>query len=733
MRDNMDNSVLAEQSSAEPVSAFSLMFTAEHVGIITIDVPGEKVNTLKAEFAQQICAILQKAQQYPNLKGLVLVSGKSDSFIAGADITMISGCKTAAEASELAQKGQTVMSQIASFSVPVVAAIHGACLGGGLELALACHSRVCSLDDKTQLGLPEVQLGLLPGSGGTQRLPRLIGAPKALDMMLTGRSIRAKQALRMGLVDDAVPYSILLKTALERVAKGRKSRPPLPWQARLAGGPLGKSLLFSFVRKQTRAKTHGNYPATEKIIDVVKTGLDQGSGNGYQAEAKAFGELVMTPQSAALRGLFFASTALKKEKGAHAEPLPVHRVGILGGGLMGGGIANVTATRAGLPVRIKDINQEGIRHALKYSWDLLEKKVRSRRLTRNEQQRQMMLISGTTDYSGFSQIDIVVEAVFEDLALKQSMVAEIEKNATPRTIFASNTSSLPIHLIAEKATRPDQVIGLHYFSPVDKMPLVEVIPHAGTSAQTISTTVSLAKKQGKTAIVVGDSAGFYVNRILAPYINEAARCLLAGEPVDHIDNALVNFGFPVGPVQLLDEVGIDVGTKIGPILVEAFGDRFAAPSGFDAVLQDDRKGRKNGKGFYLYGQKGRGAKKKQVDPSVYRLLNVTPKAQQSGEEIAQRCVMLMLNEAVRCLDENVIRSARDGDLGAVFGIGFPPFRGGPFRYIDTLGAATVVKTLEQLAQRYGEHFTPCDALVRRAEQGERFYPAEGTSEKVSKV
>jgi 3-hydroxyacyl-CoA dehydrogenase/enoyl-CoA hydratase/3-hydroxybutyryl-CoA epimerase len=729
----MDNSVLAEQSSAEPVSAFSLMFTAEHVGIITIDVPGEKVNTLKAEFAQQICAILQKAQQYPNLKGLVLVSGKSDSFIAGADITMISGCKTAAEASKLAQKGQTVMSQIASFSVPVVAAIHGACLGGGLELALACHSRVCSLDDKTQLGLPEVQLGLLPGSGGTQRLPRLIGAPKALDMMLTGRSIRAKQALRMGLVDDAVPYSILLKTALERVAKGRKSRPPLPWQARLAGGPLGKSLLFSFVRKQTRAKTHGNYPATEKIIDVVKTGLDQGSGNGYQAEAKAFGELVMTPQSAALRGLFFASTALKKEKGAHAEPLPVHRVGILGGGLMGGGIANVTATRAGLPVRIKDINQEGIRHALKYSWDLLEKKVRSRRLTRNEQQRQMMLISGTTDYSGFSQIDIVVEAVFEDLALKQSMVAEIEKNAAPRTIFASNTSSLPIHLIAEKATRPDQVIGLHYFSPVDKMPLVEVIPHAGTSAQTISTTVSLAKKQGKTAIVVGDSAGFYVNRILAPYINEAARCLLAGEPVDHIDNALVNFGFPVGPVQLLDEVGIDVGTKIGPILVEAFGDRFAAPSGFDAVLQDDRKGRKNGKGFYLYGQKGRGAKKKQVDPSVYRLLNVTPKAQQSGEEIAQRCVMLMLNEAVRCLDENVIRSARDGDLGAVFGIGFPPFRGGPFRYIDTLGAATVVKTLEQLAQRYGEHFTPCDALVRRAEQGERFYPAEGTSEKVSKV
>ena len=705
----------------QPDSAFKLTFTNQHVGIITIDVPSEKVNTLKAEFVEQIGTILQKAQQYSQLKGLVLISGKTDSFIAGADISMISGCKTAREASELATKGQTVMSHISAFPVPVVAAIHGACLGGGLELALACHSRICSLDDKTQLGLPEVQLGLLPGSGGTQRLPRLIGAPKALDIMLTGRSIRAKQAQRMGLVDDAVPQSILLQTAIERVLQGRKTRAPLPWQARLAGGPLGKALLFSVVRKKTRAKTHGNYPATEKIIDVVKQGLDSGRTSGYQAEAEAFGELVMTPQSAALRGLFFASTALKKERGADADPLPLRRVGILGGGLMGGGIANVTATRAGLPVRIKDINQEGIRHALKYSWDLLEKRVRRGRLKKAEQQRQMMLISGTTDYSGFERVDLVVEAVFEDLALKQKMVAEIEQNASEHTVFASNTSSLPIHDIAATASRPQNVIGLHYFSPVDKMPLVEVIPHAGTSEQTISTTVALAKKQGKTAIVVGDSAGFYVNRILAPYINEAARCLLEGEPIEHIDKALVDFGFPVGPLQLLDEVGIDVGTKIIPILVNALGPRFAAPRALDAVLEDDRKGRKNGKGFYLYADKGRPAKKKQADPAIYRLLNLSPKQQQGEELIARRCVMLMLNEAVRCLDENVIRSARDGDIGAVFGIGFPPFLGGPFRYIDQLGAAEVLKTLQGLQQHYGEHFAPCPGLIRRAQEGSRFY------------
>lgn len=705
----------------QPVSAFKLAFTDQHVGVITIDVPDEKVNTLKAEFVEQICAILQKAQQYSPLKGLVLISGKTDSFIAGADISMISGCKTADDASELATKGQAVMAHISAFPVPIVAAIHGACLGGGLELALACHARICSVDDKTQLGLPEVQLGLLPGSGGTQRLPRLIGAPKALDMMLTGRSVRAKQAHRIGLVDDVVPQSILLQTAIECVLLGRKARPALPWQARLAGGPLGKALLFSIVRKKTRAKTHGNYPATEKIIDVVKQGLDGGRASGYQAEAEAFGELVMTPQSAALRGLFFATTALKKDRGANADPLPLRRVGILGGGLMGGGIANVTATRAGLPVRIKDINQQGIRHALKYSWDLLEKRVRRGRLKKAEQQRQMMLISGTTDHSGFERVDLVVEAVFEDLALKQKMVSEIEKNAAEHTIFASNTSSLPIHDIAAMASRPQNVIGLHYFSPVDKMPLVEVIPHVGTSEQTIATTVALAKKQGKTAIVVGDSAGFYVNRILAPYINEAARCLLAGEPIEHIDKALVDFGFPVGPLQLLDEVGIDVGTKIIPVLVDALGPRFAAPSALDAVLQDDRKGRKNGKGFYLYADKGRPAKKKQADPAIYRLLNLSPKQQQAGELIARRCVMLMLNEAVRCLDESVIRSARDGDIGAVFGIGFPPFLGGPFRYIDQLGAAQVLKTLQGLQQHYGEHFAPCTGLIRRVQEGSRFY------------
>ncbi|KGT91854.1 multifunctional fatty acid oxidation complex subunit alpha [Erwinia typographi] len=705
-------------------SAFSLTMRLDNVGVIVIDVPGEKMNTLKAEFAGQIREVIAKARSNPHLAGLVLISGKPDSFIAGADISMIAACQTAQEAETLALAGQKVMAEISSLSVPVIAAIHGACLGGGLELALACNQRVCSLDDKTRLGLPEVQLGLLPGSGGTQRLPRLIGASKALDLILTGKTLRAKQALKIGLVEEAVPQAILLETAVNMALKGRKPRKTLPLGERLLNAPAGRALLFAMASKQTEAKTKGNYPATRKILSVVKTGLCKGSHIGYSEEAKAFGELAMTAESAALRSIFFATTAMKKERGADANPREVKSVGVLGGGLMGGGIALVTATRGGLSVRIKDINPEGINHAMKYSWDALTKSVQRRHIRAAERQRQMALIGGGTDYQGFRHRDVIIEAVFEDLTLKQKMVAEVEANTSVDTIFASNTSSLPIADIAANAQRPQNVIGLHYFSPVDKMPLVEVIPHQHTAAETVATVVALAKKQGKTPIVVADRAGFYVNRILAPYIIEAMRCLLEGEPIEAIDRALVRFGFPVGPIQLLDEVGIDVGTHIMPVLEKAWGERFNAPEAFDAVLNDNRKGRKNGRGFYLYGGKKFGAKKS-VDQSVYKLLNLKPEARLNAESVTERCVMMMLNEAARTLDEGVIHGARDGDIGAVFGIGFPPFLGGPFRYMDRLGISQVVNTLERLMQVHGERFTPCGALQQRAASGQTFYKAEG--------
>ncbi|WP_283778021.1 fatty acid oxidation complex subunit alpha FadJ [Proteus faecis] len=715
-----------QQTTLEKSSVFQFSVRNDKVGVITIDVIGDKVNTLKAEFVQQFQDVLKQAQQHSGVKGLIITSGKKESFIAGADISMIADCKTKEEASALAKAGQDLFTQIENYPLPVVAAINGVCLGGGLELALACHGRICSDNSKTRLGLPEVQLGLLPGSGGTQRLPRLIGVTSALDMILTGRQVNAKRALKLGLVDDVVSQDILLDVAAKWILVGKKEQRKHSMMDRFwANTTLGRNILFGQAKKRTLAKTKGHYPAAERILHVIERGLEKDIQTGFKEEANAFGELAMTPVSSALRHLFFASTALKNETGSSEKPDNLHHIGILGGGLMGGGIAFVTATKGNLPARIKDISDKGIAQALNYSWKALSAKVSKKRLSARERQRQMGLLSGSLDYSGFHQSNIVVEAVFEDLALKQKMVADIEDVGKGKIIFASNTSSLPIHKIAEKAKYPEKVIGLHYFSPVEKMPLVEVIPHENTDEKTIATTVDFAKKQGKVAIVVGDKPGFYVNRILAPYISEALTCLVQGEPIEHIDKALVQFGFPVGPIQLLDEVGIDIGTKITPILVDAFGERFASPPAVDVIIADDRKGRKNGRGFYLYAKHALpfslGKNKKQPDPAIYRLLQIKPKNQHSSSEITERCLLLMLNEAVRCLDENIIKQPRDGDIGAVFGIGFPPFFGGPFRYMDSMGTTKVAEKLNQLADKYGEKYRPCERLVEMAKRNERFY------------
>lgn len=716
----------SEFTSQQNLPVFQFSVRDDKVGIITIDVIGEKVNTLKAEFVNQFQDILKQAQQHSGVKGLIITSGKPDCFIAGADISMIDHCKTKEEASELAKAGQELFTQLENYPLPVVAAIDGVCLGGGLELALACHGRICSDNSKTRLGLPEVQLGLLPGSGGTQRLPRLVGVTAALDMILTGRQITAKKAYKLGLVDDVVSQDILLDVAAKWILSGKKDKKKHPITERFfANTTLGRNIFFGQAKKRTLAKTKGHYPATERILHVVERGLEKDIQTGFEEEARAFGELAMTPVSSALRYLFFASTSLKNETGSSEKPGNLHQVGILGGGLMGGGIAFVTATKGHLPVRIKDISDKGIAQALNYSYKALSKRVKQKRLSSREFQRQMALLSGTLDYSGFHQADIVIEAVFEDLALKQKMVTDIEDIGKGNIIFASNTSSLPIFKIAEKAQYPEKIIGLHYFSPVEKMPLVEVIPHATTSAKTIATTVAFAKKQGKVAIVVGDKPGFYVNRILAPYISEALTCLVEGEQIEHIDKALVQFGFPVGPIQLLDEVGIDIGTKITPILVNEFGQRFASPPAVDAIIADDRKGRKNGRGFYLYNEHvlpfSLGKHKKRPDTAIYSLLQIKPKSQLTSSEIAERCLLMMLNEAVRCLDEGIIKQPRDGDIGAVFGIGFPPFFGGPFRYMDSMGMSKITEKLNQLADKYGEKFSPCQRLVEMTERNERFY------------
>jgi len=704
-------------------NTFKLTRRDDGIAILTMDVPGETMNTLKAQFGPEISTLLTQIKADPLIRGLVLISGKADSFVAGADISMLDACNTAEDAKALSQQGHVVFNELASLNIPVIAAIHGACLGGGLELALACHQRVCSDDGKTVLGVPEVQLGLLPGGGGTQRLPRLVGITTALDMMLTGKQIRPKQALKMGLVNDVVPQSILLQTAIEMALAGKRAGHSVKkslLNQLLEGTNLGRNLIFNQALKQVAQKTQGNYPAPAKIIDCVRQGFAKGIQKGLEVEASHFAQLVVSPESQALRSIFFATTDMKKESGAEgAVARKITKAVILGGGLMGGGIASVTTTKAKIPVRVKDINEKGLSNALAYAYKLLDKGVKRRHMTPAVRDNLMALMTTTTEYTGVKDADIVVEAVFEDLALKHQMVKDIERECSEHTIFASNTSSLPISQIAEAATRPQNVIGLHYFSPVEKMPLVEVIAHATTSPETIATTVAFARKQGKTPIVVKDGAGFYVNRILALYMNEAAQLLLEGQSIEHLDKALVKFGFPVGPITLLDEVGIDVGAKIAPILEKELGERFKAPAAFDKLLKDDRKGRKNAKGFYQYGQSSK--QTKAVDQSVYAVLGIKPGSDKDPKALAERCVVQMLNEAVRCLDEGIIASARDGDIGAIFGIGFPPFLGGPFHYIDRLGASKVVNMLEGYQRQFGDRFAPCARLKAMAEANESFF------------
>ncbi len=704
---------------------FSLARREDGIAVLTMDVPGETMNTLRAEFGSEISQMLSEIKADSSIKGLVIISGKEDSFVAGADISMLDACKSADDARELSKQGHKVFAELEGLAIPVVAAINGACLGGGLELALACHKRVVTENKKTMLGVPEVQLGLLPGGGGTQRLPRLVGVAKALDLMLTGKQVRPKHALKMGLVDDVVPATILLETAVKMALKGkRKSKKPKVKQSlvnrALEFTAAGRNVMFDQAAKQVMKKTQGNYPAPDKIIDCVKQGLAHGMEKGLEVEANHFADLVASPESFALRSIFFATTEMKKETGAdNAEPKKVKKAVVLGGGLMGGGIASVTTTKAKVPVRVKDINQQGLSNALAYAYKLLQKGVKRRHMTAAVRDNTMALMTTTTDYNGVKDADIVVEAVFEDLGLKHQMVKDIERECSADTIFASNTSSLPIGQIAEAAERPENVIGLHYFSPVEKMPLVEVIAHDKTSPETIATTVAFARKQGKMPIVVKDGAGFYVNRILALYMNEAAQVLLEGMSVEELDKAAVKFGFPVGPITLLDEVGIDVGAKISPILEAELGERFKAPTAFDKLLADDRKGRKNGKGFYQYGKKV--GKKKLVDETVYDVLSIKPGTMINTDNVVERCVVQMLNEAVRCLEEGIIASPRDGDIGAIFGIGFPPFLGGPFRYIDAMGVGNLVAKLESYQARFGERFAPCDRLKTMAETQAKFY------------
>jgi 3-hydroxyacyl-CoA dehydrogenase/enoyl-CoA hydratase/3-hydroxybutyryl-CoA epimerase len=663
------------------------------------------------------------------VKAIVLASGKPDGFVAGAKIELMQTVTDAATAEKLSRDGQAVFDRVERFPKPIVAAIHGAALGGGCEWALACHYRVASDEPRTQIGLPEVQLGLIPGGGGTQRLPRLVGIQAALDVILAGKSVKARKAAKLGLVDEAVPPALLREVARARalaLASGklrrekRRKKGAVEQAAALAleENFLGREVLFRQARKLTLAKTKGHYPAPLLALDAVEHGYRAGFAKGLEREARHFGELAVSPVARRLMEIFFATTALKKDNGTDDPAVKarrVERVGVLGGGLMGSGIAYVTVN-AGIPVRVRERDDAAAAKGLGAVRAILDDRVKKRSIDRLERAEKMRLVTATTDWSGFAAVDLIVEAVFEDLALKQEMVRAFEA-VNEAGIFASNTSSIPIGRIAEASRRPESVLGMHYFSPVQKMPLLEVIVTPRTSKEATATAVAVGKKQGKTVIVVGDGPGFYTSRVLAPYMNEAAEVLAEGAAVEAIDRALVDFGFPVGPITLLDEVGIDVGEKVGKILHEAFGDRMSPPAALHEVVQGGRLGRKNRRGFYTYDEK-----KKRVDESVYDLLpGGRARKPVDPREVQDRLVAQLVNEAIRCLGEGILRSPRDGDVGAVFGLGFPPFRGGPFRWADELGTRALLAKVEALQARYGARFEPAPLLVEHGRANRPFH------------
>ena len=732
----MSTQAAVETKEARETSTGSIVRTdvrADGVAIVTLDAPGEAVNTLTETFGAELRAAFDRVVADPKVSCAVIVSGKKD-FVVGANIDMLKSITLAADAERLSRGGAASFRTIKASAKPFVAAVHGQALGGGFELALACRAIVASNDKKTLFGLPEVQLGLMPGANGLMRVAERAGLQVALDLGLTGKNTRAVKAKKLGLIDEVCPAPVLVEVAAalaKQLAEGKplvragfKLDGPHLTQLALEKNPAGRALLFRKAREATRKKTHGHYPATERILDVLERYGDKGFDAAADLEARAFGELVVSETAHRLEDIFFATTALKKDNGVddpNVKGQVPSKIGMLGGGLMGGGIAYISIA-AGVQVRLKDKDDEGVGRGLHYVRGILDERVKRRQLSREERDQVFARLTATTDYTGLRDAGIVIEAVFEDLALKHRVLRDVEAVTSENAIFASNTSSIPITRIAEASKRPHTVVGMHYFSPVHKMPLLEVIRTKATSPEVVATAVALGKKQGKTVIVVNDGVGFYTSRILAPYMNEAAYLLSEGVPIETLDRALVDWGWPVGPVTLLDEVGIDVAAHVGPIMLAAFGERFTPPDTMAKLIADDRKGRKNERGFYLYGKNATG-KKKAADPSVYATLGIEPKKDSPvlAEELQMRCSLQFVNEALRCLGEGVLRSPRDGDIGAIFGLGFPPFRGGPFRYVDTIGAAEILRRTQGYYDRFGKRWEPAPLLAEMAKKGSRFY------------
>ncbi|MFN7683891.1 MAG: 3-hydroxyacyl-CoA dehydrogenase NAD-binding domain-containing protein [Oligoflexia bacterium] len=724
--------------------AFVLERVEGAIWSLVFDAPGEKVNTLGREVMEELrtlLPVLKERGQAGEIEALILKSGKQGQFIAGADIQMIAGVTQEDEARKLSQLGQDLFNEWEDLPFPTVAAVQGPALGGGCEWALASSAIVLSDDSFTRIGLPEVMLGILPGIGGCVRLPRKVGLAEALDLILTGKQLKPEKALKSGLVEAVLPASQFMPAT---VAWLRKNLEALRQARRLARAPrlggmggalgrmldstaLGRALILRQARNGVLAKTRGKYPAPLEVLSVLsRTGAKYGPERltgtrrkeALAIEAAAFGRLAVSPESKSLVHVFFLMEQVKKAR--LGDGRPVLSAAVLGAGVMGGGIAQLFADR-GTPVRMKDLTEQALTTGVRQATQVWQKQVLKKRLAQREFQQRLNLISPVLDYSGFGSVDLVVEAVVEKMDVKRAVFRELEEVVADSCIIASNTSSLSVSQMQKGMRSPERFAGMHFFNPVSKMPLVEVIRGAESSSEAVATVYAYCRKVGKTPIVVKDAPGFLVNRLLAPYLNEATYLVADGAPIEELDRAILEFGMPMGPIELIDEIGIDVGEKVSNILFEAFGPRMKGCDLSAAMVASGRLGKKNGKGFYLY-ENGR---KSGLDPEVESLLGSTlrirPKKRSfSGQEMIERCIFPMINEASRALNEAVVESAGEVDLGMIMGTGFPPFRGGLLRYADQLGIGRVSERLAHFSKTMGTRFEPSEVLLDMASKGHTF-------------
>ncbi|MGY2681386.1 fatty acid oxidation complex subunit alpha FadB [Pseudomonas tolaasii] len=699
-------------------------------GIVELkfDLKGESVNKFNRLTLNELRQAVDTIKADTSVKGVIVSSGK-DVFIVGADITEFVDNFKLPDAELVAGnlEANKIFSDFEDLNVPTVAAINGIALGGGLEMCLAADFRVMSATAK--IGLPEVKLGIYPGFGGTVRLPRLIGADNAIEWIAAGKENKAEDALKVGAVDAVVAPEKLAEAALNLI-KGAisgefdykaKRQPKLE---KLKLNAIEQMMSFETAKGFVAGQAGPNYPAPVEAIKTIQKAANFGRDKALEVEAAGFVKLAKTSAAQSLIGLFLNDQELKKKAKAYDEiAKDVKQAAVLGAGIMGGGIAYQSASK-GTPILMKDINEHGIEQGLAEAAKLLVGRVDKGRMTAAKMAEVLNGIRPTLSYGDFGHVDLVVEAVVENPKVKQAVLAEVEAQVKEDTILASNTSTISISLLAKALKRPENFVGMHFFNPVHMMPLVEVIRGEKSSEQAVATTVAYAKKMGKNPIVVNDCPGFLVNRVLFPYFGGFAKLVSAGVDFVRIDKVMEKFGWPMGPAYLMDVVGIDTGHHGRDVMAEGFPDRMKDDrrSAIDALYEAKRLGQKNGKGFYVYEADKKGKQKKVADPSVHEVLApvIYEQREVSDEDIINWMMIALCLETVRCLEDGIVETAAEADMGLVYGIGFPPFRGGALRYIDSIGVAEFVALADKYAD-LGPLYHPTAKLREMAKNGQSFF------------